>query len=299
MQALSASAARGFLESQLVVEAGLLRASVNSFPDNVTVWVTSDNLLAYKALEALGSPLAEELWARLGELNATWDGLHEAVLGEPIPCPPRAPVVMVLGEVYSGSRGAWFVVKREVRLGRLIADWRGYADLLAYEALSMLAQGRLEEAKQLYVELLGMWDGWGFRDKAYRGSYEAYKLALAVYLHRSLEAAGAKLPPGSREVMSKCMWILTQLQQLNGGVATHYKVEGGVVVPVGDVNTETTSLAVIAFYAEPVTPRTAPRPQLIETSGYVLVLALVVVAVLARSIVRKRVGRRERIPRAP
>ncbi|MCD6372647.1 MAG: hypothetical protein J7L37_03765, partial [Thermococcus sp.] len=52
----NATAMRAFLESQYVPEAGLLRASLSSYPDNETIWIANDNLLAVRALKLLDSP---------------------------------------------------------------------------------------------------------------------------------------------------------------------------------------------------------------------------------------------------
>jgi len=54
---LDREALRRFLESQLIPEVSLLRASVESYPDNVTIWIASDSLLVSEALRILGSPL--------------------------------------------------------------------------------------------------------------------------------------------------------------------------------------------------------------------------------------------------
>ncbi|MFA4641277.1 hypothetical protein [Pyrococcus kukulkanii] len=57
------SAMREFLESQYVPGVGLLRASITSYPDNETIWLANDNVLAERALRLLGSPL----WGNVSE----------------------------------------------------------------------------------------------------------------------------------------------------------------------------------------------------------------------------------------
>ena len=52
---------RSFLESQYAPEANLLRAAVKAYPDNQTIYIANDNLLASRALISLGSPLGEKI----------------------------------------------------------------------------------------------------------------------------------------------------------------------------------------------------------------------------------------------
>lgn len=238
-----------FLESQYVPEAGLLRAAVHAYPDNVTIWVASDNLLASRALEALGSPLAPAVEAALQRYGGGLDGLHEVLIGIPIPGAPRAPVARVLGRLYSSRFRAWFVIKYEARNGAVMRDWEEYADLIAYEALNSLLQGSRKQAEELFEKLMSMWDGYGFRDKAFHGVYAAYKLALAIYLYKALKAAGSTTIHRYRDVIEKCYTTLSKLQRSDGGIVTGYRVERGLVEPIGDANTETTSITALALYS--------------------------------------------------
>ncbi|PUA33927.1 MAG: hypothetical protein B7O98_00460 [Zestosphaera tikiterensis] len=58
---------KSFLEEQVVPEVGLLRAAVEAYPDNVTIWVASDNLLAVEALKILNSRYAYVVKEKLEE----------------------------------------------------------------------------------------------------------------------------------------------------------------------------------------------------------------------------------------
>ncbi|WP_232460897.1 hypothetical protein [Thermococcus gorgonarius] len=82
---LNSSTLRSFLESQYVPEAGLLRAAVKAHPDNETIYVANDNLLASHALVALGSPIGRRV---LENFNANysggWSGKVDPLLGRPI-----------------------------------------------------------------------------------------------------------------------------------------------------------------------------------------------------------------------
>ena len=238
-----AKAACSFLEAQYVGEAGLLRAAVRAYPDNVTIYVASDNLLAIRALKLLGSNiLAKEISTTIGrhypELQGG-DGLHEVILGERIGA-FKAATLIDYGNIGNYS------VKAHVFNGPYVADWYEYADLVAYKGLNATWSGDFKTAKRAWVNLTNMWDGYGFRDKAFNGSYEAYKLALAYYLAR---AAGINEYP-----LNEIVEIMSRLQADNGGVYTHYIVEG-TVKPQGDVNTETTSIFVIACLGSPKSAR--------------------------------------------
>ena len=93
-----------------------------------------------------------------------------------------------------------------------------------------------------------MWDGNGFRDKAFSGTYQSYKCALFVYLHRALGE-----PLEGNDVYVRCLEILNALQSESGGIVTGYVVEGGRITPVGDPNTETTAMTAIGLYGDPQT----------------------------------------------
>ncbi len=124
-------------------------------------------------------------------------------------------------------------------------DWEAYADLLVYGALNELMNGNESGALELYSKLLGLWDGNGFRDRAFDGTYQTYKCALFIYLYRALGA-----PAEGGEVYSRCLNVVSSLQAENGGVVTGYRVENREIVPVGDTNTETTSIVALALYSD-------------------------------------------------
>ncbi len=251
----SPSKLRFFLESQYVPEANLLRAAVKAYPDNQTIYVANDNLLASRALIALGSPLGEKI---LRNLNANysggWNGKVDVLLGRPVGG-FHCTETKKLGMVYSKKFGTTFEVKYELaNTSCLMGDWKSYADLLVYGALNDLIGGNRSGALELYSRLLAMWDGNGFRDRAFKGTYQTYKCALFVYLYRALDR-----PNKGKNVYSRCLEIISFLQARNGGVITGYRVENGKIVPSGDTNTETTSMVVLALYSR--------YPEMVEERG--------------------------------
>ncbi|NJF26020.1 hypothetical protein E3E29_10320 [Thermococcus sp. Bubb.Bath] len=244
---VNASALRTFLESQYVPEAGLLRAAVTAYPDNETIYVANDNLLAARALTLLGSPLGKRIKENLDEnYSGGWNGKADVLLGRPIKgffCSETE----VLGKIYSQKFHSEFTIKYErANLSCRMDDWQDYADLLAYAALNETLNRDRTKAMQFYRSLIGMWDGNGFRDKAFKGVYQTYKCALFVYLHRILGK-----PREGEKVFDGCMEAISRLQAPNGGIRTGYRIENGGIIPNGDTNTETTSMVVLAVYPTP------------------------------------------------
>ena len=237
---------RSFLESQYVPEAGLLRAAVKAYPDNETIYVANDNLLASRALIALGSPLGKRIQANLDEnYSGGWNGKVDVLLGRPING-FHCTETKNLGTVYSRKFSTTFEIKYErVNGSCVMKDWGSYADLLVYGALNELLVGNRSGALGLYSNLLAMWDGNGFRDRTFDGTYQTYKCALFVYLYRALGEPGK-----GEEIYVKCSETISSLQAGNGGVITGYRLENGRIVPEGDTNTETTSIVALACYSD-------------------------------------------------
>jgi hypothetical protein len=242
----NATAMRAFLQSQYVPEAGLLRASITSYPDNETIWLANDNVLAAKALKLLNSGLWRNVSRSLAAYGVSYNGRVDPLLGRPLDgfyCPE----VRILGKVHSRKFNATFTLKLEAaNRSCVMRDWRSYADLVVYGALSDLLRGNRSGALRLYSQLLSMWDGNGFRDKAFSGIYQSYKCALFVYLYRALGE-----PEEGRNVYLYCSRILRALQSKDGGIITGYEVKDGKIIPIGDPNTETTAMTVIGLYGKP------------------------------------------------
>jgi len=148
--------------------------------------------------------------------------------------------------VYSRKFNATFWVRYEfANASCTMGDWESYADLLVYGALNDLIRGNRSGAFELYSKLLAMWDGNGFKDRAFDGVYQTYKCALFVYLYRALGKPGK-----GRNVYSRCLVIISSLQADNGGIITGYRVDNGKIVPAGDTNTETTAMVILALYSK-------------------------------------------------
>jgi len=257
---------RKFLESQYIEEAGLLRASVyNTTDDSHRVWIANDNVLAARALAVLNSPLAKNVLTTLNnKYNGGWNGKIDILLGRDIPDMFYARANISYGIVYSKRLGFNLTIYKEVYdYSRPMLDWYKYADLLVYRALDYLLHGSMSEAEEAFLNLTSMWDGYGFYDIAVNATcndfrkkvYAVYKCALFVYLYRALYYAGSDVVKNYRYILDKCLEIIAMAQDtVYGGIYTSYEtVNGEIVVLKGnghDMNTETTSIVVLALYSD-------------------------------------------------
>ena len=273
---------REFLESQYVPEARLLRAATTAYPENTTIWIASDNLLAARALAVLGSPYAPIIETELqNKYNGGRNGQHEVLLGINIPNQFYEPVIVILGTIYSSKFNATLTVKYEYHNGTLFSNWQDYADLIVYRALDSLLEGSRPYAEELFKKFMSMWDGYGFRDGAYDGKYSTYKLALAIYLYRALKAAGSNMYQ-YEDIISKCYEIISELQRSDGGIITDYMVKNGDIIPTGDANVETTSIVVLAVYSDypELIGKTALEKQALSNLSLVTIITLLTVLTL-------------------
>lgn len=120
--------------------------------------------------------------------------------------------------------------------------------MVAYRALNeIIGEHNIEYAEKLMDELMELWDGFGFKDKAFIGLYESYKAALAVYLWRTIRKYNPAYTKYA-EVILKIDHITSILQDKDlGGFYTHYSVINNKIIPCGGVNVETMSMFIIAY----------------------------------------------------
>jgi hypothetical protein len=229
----------GFLNGQYDAGVGLLREAPHAAPH--TYWLTNDNALAAYAFGQLGNQAMEKtLTSSIQRYGSATNGLIEAVWGAPIPQPPyvdRKVMVTKLGE-----EQVWQESHTD---GARMDDWRTYANLAFLEALSEQNRGYSEKAKTDFDLAMKQFDGTGFKDAAYAGRYETYKVALALY-------AGSKIRASLQSTGPKLLSVLLAQQSDDGGFVTHYVDRH---TPTGDTNTETTALALLALNAYGCAPR--------------------------------------------
>lgn len=227
----------GFLAAQYNPDFGLIRESPVTAPD--IHWLATDNRLALAALRKAvpcapdASRLATSIAQRLAEYDdaAGGDarhGLIEAVIGGDVEWLPRT----------ANQTEVALNIWREERLtGAVMDDWREYADLAFIGVMHLAQGGQAAEARALYAETIGTFDGTGFADKANGNGrpYAAYKPALALL------AANAIDEPPNAALLS----ALLDKQDASGGFFALYDRGGGL----NDANTETTAYSILALMA--------------------------------------------------
>jgi len=246
---------RTFLENQYVPEVGLLRAGVSVYSENITIYVANDNVLAARALEVLGSPLASKVLTVLNNnFSGGWNGKIDILLGKDIP-----DMFYNMRHKFIAEINGYRIIYEIPDLSTPINDWYNYADLVVYRALDRLLWGSRPYAEKLFINLTKLWDGYGFYDNAVKGRenetgkiiYDVYKLALFVYLYRALEYTGSDIIYDYEHIYEKCLEIILMAQDKEkGGIHTDYEVINGEIVITGDMNTETTSIVVLAIYSD-------------------------------------------------
>lgn len=228
-----------YLENQFNPSLNLCKEAPHVAPN--TYWVVGDNLFSYKAFELAGkTDLANAVKSEIMELANTYNlskdannlpisYAHETVLGDVAPIPFRGGRESSL---YKNS----YELKTVIYDGPQMSDWKEYADLSLYGALSYHWQGMEKEASDCFNNVKDMWDGMGLMDKwtMQYALYSTYKLSLLLYTSKVLD----KKVPGA---VVRRIW---KQQDSDGGIITEYDFDGN---PVGDTNTETTSITVIAF----------------------------------------------------
>lgn len=210
-------------------------------------WICTDNLLAYYALKNYNEAISDTIKANIIEYAMNYslptdaNGLpitykHEPILGDTLP--ERIPYHPIFPTLKNESS---YVIRTEVNNDseHPWTDWMDFADELAWQGMSFINQGKVSAANACYNNMMNMWDGYGFADKAFLrdGYYEPFKLALAIILRQRLNLS----KPTQEETMEDVLWLC---QQPNGGIATGYD---RTLNTIGHVeNTETTALVVIA-----------------------------------------------------
>ncbi|MGQ9676095.1 MAG: hypothetical protein ACUVX1_10575 [Chloroflexota bacterium] len=230
-----------YVLAQYDPETGLLRESPNWFPNRY--WVFNDNAIAAHVLEELGEQdMADALYTSLQTYGYQTNNRQEVLWGVPVDWPPRYERRFRLSTI--GSKEVWMeLCDSEWRYDECWNDpsrtcWRDYTNLAMLGALNELSKGNEQAARQIYDQALQAFDGLGFKDKAFDGGYETYKLALALHTGSRLEA----LTPTMADNLAQR--LLSQ-QASTGGFFTHYMEDG---TSFGDTDTETTSLALLALH---------------------------------------------------
>lgn len=236
--------AADFLLSQYNSRLRLCCEAPNVAPN--TYWLASDNLLAHHALEPYYPNVSRQIYLELERRDGFKSGVYEPLFGESIPLPIKEKVTYII------EQGEDYFIKTDIHnCTTAFPDWDEYANLLICSALSLYWENETEEAFRLFDKAADMWDGKGLYDRAIeeavpnlRGLYETYKLALLLYASRIFNRTLT-----FKTELENVLWAMQR--ESDGGIITHYNGSVTPIVPVGDANTETTSLTLIAYTYSP------------------------------------------------
>ena len=219
-----------YLNSQINPELGLLREAPFAAPN--IYWLTNDNSLAAFTFEQLGHTNTQKMIVQsINKYGSYKNNFIEVVMGVPVNMPPFVADAILVNKI-----GEFEIWTEKHETGPRFEDWQEYANLSFLMTLNLELQDSHEIARQQILNTMQMFDGIGFKDKAFNGSYETYKLALAIY--------AAKKCKVELQDEEKILDILLKMQDKNGGFHTHYDEN---LIPSGDTNTETTSFALLAL----------------------------------------------------
>jgi parallel beta-helix repeat protein len=224
---------------------GLCREAPNAH--NNTFWLVSDNLLAYHALKYYYPETAETVYATMLGYGYFRSFKHEVVFGTTIPYIPfKTNNTYVVAQI--GTK----VVETEVCNGSSMDDYKEYADLCIFAALHFYWSGDIPQAIDHYNIAKNMWNGTlhGVYDKASKDAenksetliFSTYKLSLLLYCSRILGQ-----PLEDRNSIEETLWLMQDGEY--GGLHTDYDIS--LNYTGSDMNTETTSFAVLAYKYEP------------------------------------------------
>jgi hypothetical protein len=211
------------------------------YPSSNRYWVTHDNVLASYALQNWNRTIADNITETVKriarEYNLTTnsagiplDTKAEVLLGYTIDFLSEFGNNPELNSSYYGSS-----LLSEKATG-IPAIFTGYVDLLCYASLNEWRKQNYSGADAYYEQVKAMWDGKGFNDSAFNGSYSTYKLGLFYLLSRTLNKDF-----GFKKELIERVWLC---QASNGGFKTDYLSSGGF--PDCQTNTETTSIILLA-----------------------------------------------------
>jgi len=205
-----------------------------------TTIYTNTNYIALPILELGNSPHVDSIKAFLQQYNHEHyyraDLLINPEIGE-LPLKTNEQIVLDTKTIDTTT----YTIKAEQPTTTPFPDPLNYANITIYTALIYLWNRDFSNALRYREYTQRMWDGKGFRDKAFRetGYYETYKLGLYYFLMRALRLND-----------SITAWIeehIDDFKDPSGGYITHYTEN---LTTHGDPNIETTCIIGYAFLTD-------------------------------------------------
>jgi len=254
------------LYTDLTGEYGCVRESLEA---EINVCYTSTNLLAEYVLRELcgNTVLADKVRSFLNVYSTDFYNYYQILMNKSF----TLPLTVVEHEDVTTVRGIRIVHVK--RTSEVFHDYDQYADLLVYSALYYLAQGNVNNAVIDLVKLNLLFNGYGFRDKAFSGIYETYKLALAVIAFKAINHTN---------LVEKYTSILRSIKPL--ATLYIYNETTGELSGIGDLNVETACLIAIALYSD-IPYRIKPETRLDQINTLTVLVIILLVITLALVIV--------------
>jgi hypothetical protein len=221
-------------------DVGLIREAPTVEPDRY--WLFNDNYIASYVLRTLGEQTTSEaIVATLRKYGIDANGLTEVLVDRPVEWPPRTARTREVDRL-----GKAEILVETADGADRVDDWEEYANLAMLGAILEARKGSKEKGQEVYGRAIRDFDGSGLRDKAFKATYETYKLALALYAGYYVGA-----PMGERGA-ALAQALLAQQEtsgDSSGGFYTHYPNARAPKSDGVDTNAETTSLALLALSA--------------------------------------------------
>jgi hypothetical protein len=218
---------------------GLVHESPDTKNLSNTYWLFSDNYLAGIVLQRAGTDNAS--------LSNTAENISRSTAfyldGKPDPANQYLVLTTSLfpfnaSKDFTFHKGNGAVIKSTVNNQTGTLDPTRYADIAFLEAIGYHDRGEDSLADQVFHYGTALWNGTGFKDSAYTGTFATYKIALYILAARTL----GQTPDPS--MVSALLALQLHSGVDSGGFATSYT---GDFRPASGSNTETTSLAILAL----------------------------------------------------
>ena len=233
-----------------------------------TTCYTSTNKLAVYVLRRIcnNSSLAEKIEKFLDIYRADFYDYYQVLIDLLIKLPFNAithPVVDNVGGV---------VIKHVKILSNVMHDYDEYANFVAIKAIHHALRGEKEEAWEELKKLDRLFDGVGFKDKAFQDFYETYKLVLA--------AIAFKFVNNDIEI-KKYLNTLYRIKPFT----TLYRAD---MVGVGDLNLETACLTAIALNLDKATTREERDLKITAIPNLVTIFVVIAISIIITIVILKR-----------
>ncbi len=243
-----------------------------------TFWVYSDNLWASYALKPFYPGIAENISRSISPYIAEYglSQLFEVILGIKIPTLiHEGSDIKVATYTFDGVNYTVWVDRHTPEDGGIFGDAEQYADLAFYLSLNYFLDRNFTASEYWFRIGEGMWNDYGFFDKAANqtGRYQNYKLGLYLFTVKA-----TAFPSSIDDSVERAAW---SYQKENGGIAAQSYFNGTIY---GTANVETTSALLLAYNEELIRkfhPQ-APLDPIIVICIIIVIMAIILVFIFTR-----------------